>query len=212
MALHTVGDIILSGSIVASASFGPDVFNAVGNANFTGSFMITSSGVSSQKELVVRGEAAITGSLEVTAGIIAQTITASSGIRTNGGNSVITGSLVVSGSGGYGVFSKGITLADLTNGFTVTGSYFVWRSPFPCRVVAVYAIHSGSAQLSVNARRSGSGASLHLATNLNITADNLWTLGGAVQNTDYAAGDSLEIIFSGSNQYQASVQVDFIKR
>lgn len=212
MALHTIGDIVLSGSIVASASFGQQVITTIGDVNFTGSVMITSSGVSSRRELVVIGEAAITGSLNVSNGATFGSVTSSQGIQVNGGNSVITGSLVVSGSGGYGVFSKGITLADLTNGFTVTGSYYVWRSPFPCRVVAVYAIHSGSSQLSVNARRSGSGASLHLATNLNITADNLWTAGGAVQNTDYSAGDSLELIISGSDQYQASVQVDFIKR
>jgi hypothetical protein len=143
---------------------------------------------------IISGSLIVTGSTEIT------------------GSLRVTGSLIVSGSQGYGVFSKGVTLADLDNGFTVTGSYFVWRSPFPCRVVSVYAIKSGSSQLSINVRRSGSGASLHLASNLNITANNLWTVGGTVQNTDYSIGDSLELIISGSDQIQASVQVDFIKR
>jgi hypothetical protein len=181
ISIESVGDIVLSGSLYASASFGPDVLRAVGNTKYTGSFMITSSGVSTERELVVNGEA------------------------------VVTGSLIVSGSGGFGVFSKGFTLADLTSTFTVTGSYHVWRAPFSCSVVGIWAFKSGSTDPQINARRSGSGASLHLATNLTVANDNQWTSGGSVQNTTYAGGDSLEVIVSGSTQYQVSVQVDFIK-
>lgn len=127
------------------------------------------------------------------------------------GDAVITGSLIVSGSGGYGVFSKGITLADLTNGFDVTGSYFVWRAPYPATVVGLWAIKSGSSNISVNARRSGS-ATNHAASNLTITANNLWSSAATTQDRNYSAGDSLEIIFSGSAVIESSVQVDFIKR
>lgn len=212
IAIDSLGEIVVTGSIIVTSSFGIEALKSIGSSNFTGSLMITSSGVSSQRELVVIGEAAITGSLNVTNGITVQTLTASQGIQVTGGNSVITGSFIVSGSGGYGVFSKGITLADLTNTFDTTGSYFVWRAPYPATVVALYGFKSGSSNVQLNARRSGSGAALHTGSNLTITANNLWTAANSVQNTAYAVGDSLEIIISGSSQFQVSVQVDYIKR
>lgn len=194
---------------------GPETYNTVGDESYVPQFqLIRSVGnehVTGSQISDVGGTVIINSPTQITGSLI---ISASSNIveLVVVGQTVMTGSLVVSGSGGYGVFSKGITVADLTNGFTVTGSYHVWRCPFPSTVVGVYGFKSGSANVQLNARRSGSGTSLHLASNLTITNNNQWTSGGAVQNTTYSAGDSLEIIVSGSSQYQVSVQVDYIKR
>ena len=120
----------------------------------------------------------------------------------------INGSLIVSGSNGAGVFSKGGTIADLINGVSTTGSYAVWRAPFPCQVVAVYGRRSGGTACQINASKNNT---LHSATNLSLSTDNTWTPVPTLQNTSYTIGDSLEIIISGSANNQVAVQVDFIK-
>ena len=124
----------------------------------------------------------------------------------------VTGSLIVSGSNGAGVFSKGGTIADLVNGVSTIGSYAVWRAPFPCQVVAIYGRKSGGSACQVNARKSGSaGYSLHTGSNLVLPASDTWYNSNTVTNTNYSIGDSLEIIISGSINNQVAVQVDFIK-
>jgi archaellum component FlaF (FlaF/FlaG flagellin family) len=124
------------------------------------------------------------------------------------GDVIITGSLIVSGSGGSGIFSKGGTIIDLVNGLNITSSINVWRAPYKSRVVAVYGYKSGSGTTQVNAKKSGSTA--HLASNISVTNNDTWTVGGTVQNTDYNPGDSLELIVT-SSAFEVSVQVDFIK-
>lgn len=214
--INTSGDNQQNGSITflvgkgstASTSTNESVLVLRKNGDDTNTIIMTGSVIMSGSagiELSVIGDTQFSGSVNSRGGFTGSIANLSQ-------NLTITGSLIVSGSGGAGVFSKGITLADFTAPFNVTGSYFVWRAPYNATVVALYAIKSGSSNISVNARRSGSGTSLHLASNLTITANNLWTAGGAPQNTTYSAGDSLEIILSGSSVIQTSIQVDFIKR
>lgn len=130
------------------------------------------------------------------------------------GNALITGSLVVSGSNGAGVFSQGATLADYGSGISNSGSYMVWRAPFPCYVVKVYGYREGGGNAEINAVRSGSGGqSFHTGSNLVLSSANVWTSTNTVENTDYSIGDSLKIIVSGSGgNNQVAVQVDFLKK
>lgn len=198
----TGSNVILTGSL--TGSFKGEISDLTQHLKITGSLTITGSNGSA--EFLVVGQTIISGALVIESPIATET-----DLKVVGG-AVITGSLIVSGSGGYGIFSKGITLADFTSPFNVTGSYFVWRAPYPATVVALWAIKSGSSQVSINARRSGSGQAFHTASNLVITANNLWSSANAVTNSLYSAGDSLEVILSGSSVIQTSIQVDFIKR
>jgi len=183
----------------ATSSFGTYEIKIVGETMHSGSIFVTASeqtnAITSIGNLTVSGSINGTASFNSTAAVLI-------------GNTIITGSLIVSGTSGAGVFSKGGTIADLVNGVNTTGSYNVWRAPFRARVINVYGFKSGSSNLSFNARKSGS--STHLSINGNLAANNQWSTASAVTNTDYAVGDSLEIILTGSF-LQASVQVDFIK-
>lgn len=111
------------------------------------------------------------------------------------------------------IFSRAGTFADVTNGITTTGSYTVWRVPYTCQVQAIYGKAIGSTSCQVNARKSGSaGYSLHTASNLTLPIAGNWYIANSVQNTNYAIGDTLEFIVSGSTGATAiSVQVDFIR-
>lgn len=111
------------------------------------------------------------------------------------------------------IFSRAGTFADVTNGITTTGSYTVWRVPYTCRVQTIYGKAIGSTSCQINARKSGSaGYSLHTASNLTLPIAGNWYTANSVQNTNYAIGDTLEFIVSGSTGATAiSVQVDFIR-
>jgi len=176
---------IVTGSLLGTASQALTA-SSIGQLNqqviVTGSVILSSS-VSTQNELTVVGQ------------------------------TVITGSLIVSGTLGSGVFSKGGTVADFVNLIAISASYYVWRAPYSASVVALYGRReTGSATTEINARRSGSaGYALHTGSNLVLTADTTWVQANSVQNTEYAPGESLEIIVSGSNNRQVAVQVDFIK-
>jgi len=126
---------------------------------------------------------------------------------------VVTGSVIVSGSNGGGVFSKNGTLADLTNGISNSGSYIVWYAPFPASVQKVIGRREGGTAAEVNAFRSSStGFSPHLSANLSLTNTSEWFDGGAVQNQAYIAGNSLFVHISGSaGNDQIAVQVDFVR-
>lgn len=145
--------------------------------------------------LLALDDSKVSGSLNVTNGIS------------------ITGSIVVSGSNGSGVFSQGGTLSDYVTGITTSGSYMVWRAPFSCSVVALYGYREGGGNAQINAQRTGSsGTALHSATNVVLSTDATWTAASSIQNTNYNRGDALKIIVSGSSNNQISVQVDFIKK
>ena len=110
------------------------------------------------------------------------------------------------------VFSRGATIADITNGVQTTGSYYIWRSPFTCQVQSLYGKKSGTGTPQINARKSGSGGySYHTASNLLLSTADQWATANSIANTTYAAGDSLEIIVTGSGATQIAVQLDFIR-
>lgn len=67
----------------------------------------------------------------------------------------------------------------------------IWRAPYACTVTAVKGYRVGGTGAAVNARRNGTAN--HLASDLSMTSAATWQDGGSVQNTAYAAGDSLEI-------------------
>ena len=69
----------------------------------------------------------------------------------------------------------------------------------------------GDATTSINARKNGS--SNHLATAKTLASASTWIDAGTVQNTNYAVGDSLEImvVVPGASLTQIAIQVDFIK-
>lgn len=150
------------------------------------------------------GDTTITGSLYIS-GSAAQELTIL-------GNALITGSLIVSGSGGGGVFSKTVTIADEAS-MSFSASYKAWRAPFPCSVVAVYGIRQKGGAAQVNAFRSSSaGISAHVSTNITLTNADLWTA-GSIQNTDYVAGDTLLVHLSASaGNTQLTCQVDYVRK
>lgn len=130
-------------------------------------------------------------------------------------NTLITGSLVTSGSNGAGIFSQGGNLIDYAVGVSNSGSlYMVWRAPFSCSVVAMYGFREGGGPSKVNAVRSGSsGFDLLSGSDLSLTSSNVWTPFNSVQNADFNSGDSLKLIMSGSaSNSQLAVQVDFIRK
>jgi hypothetical protein len=91
----------------------------------------------------------------------------------------------------------------------------VWRAPFSCSVVGLYGYYVGGTAPQVNAARSGSSG-YGTITGSNITIPNAgdWVpaTGSGLRNKDFNAGDSLQIIMSGSANNQLAVQVDFIKK
>lgn len=111
-----------------------------------------------------------------------------------------------------GTFTRGATIADVTLGISTTGSYIVWRAPFTARVSALSGYAVGGTAAQVNARKSGSGGySYHTGSNLLLSVASKWIVANSVTNTDYAVGDTLEIMVSGSGEKQIAVSVDFIR-
>lgn len=84
----------------------------------------------------------------------------------------------------------------------------IWRAPWPCKVTAVKGEMEGGTSADVNARKNGTDE--HLAADLSLTPG-AWTDGGAVQNVDYVAGDSLEIRLKAvvGSPTAVTVQVEF---
>ncbi len=128
---------------------------------------------------------------------------------------LITASLIVSGNSGAGIFSQGATLIDYTSGISRSGSYMVWRSPFPCIVTGLYGYREGGGPSRVNAARSGStGYGLLMSADLTLSSSNAWSASVlTLQNTTFNSGDALKLIMSGSaSNNQLAVQVDFRRR
>lgn len=128
---------------------------------------------------------------------------------------LVSGTLVVSGANGGGIFSQGATLVDYVSTITSTGSYTVWRAPFSCSVVALYGWYVGGTAPQVNAIRSGSsGFGRITGSNLTVWQANNWlpATGSGLQNKDFNVGDTLQIVMSGSSNFQLAVQVDFIRK
>jgi hypothetical protein len=194
----------------------------------TGSLIVSSSDAGVDLRVIGSGSAImeITGSLggliSVSDSIVGSILTVQTGsvrildVLSEGrvrisGETLVTGALIST----VNRFSKGGTIADYTAGITNNQFYVVWRAPFNCDVVAMYGWRDGGTGAEVNARRSGSaGYATHSGSNLSLTTQDNWIAFNSVQNVSYAAGDSLEIIISGSagTPNQVSVQVDFVRK
>src|SRR3990172_9495096 len=83
-----------------------------------------------------------------------------------------------------------------------------WRAPFTCTVTNVRGYRVGGTGATINAKKNGSA---HLAGDLSLTSADTWMDGGAVQNQNYVAGDSLELalVSVAGNPTEVSIQVDF---
>lgn len=82
---------------------------------------------------------------------------------------------------------RGGSLLDPSGARDVT----IWRAPYACTVTAVKGYRVGGTGAAINARKNVTSS--HLASDLSLTSAATWQDGGSVQNTAYAAGDSLEI-------------------
>lgn len=82
---------------------------------------------------------------------------------------------------------RGGTVLDPAGARDIT----IWRAPYACTVTAVKAFRTGGTGATINAWKNQT--SNHLASALSLTSADTWMDGGAVQNTAYAAGDSLGI-------------------
>jgi hypothetical protein len=126
------------------------------------------------------------------------------------------GKLLESDANGVGAwvarpFTVGGTLLSPATGTTV----MAWRAPFACTVTAVRGHFKGGTSVVYNARKN-QASNLLSANRTNSTAD-AWddgTAGGAsLQNTAFAAGDDLEIMFvtiTGAVT-EASIQVEYTR-
>lgn len=85
----------------------------------------------------------------------------------------------------------------------------IWRAPFACTVTNVRGYRTGGTGATINAQKIGVGN--HLAADLSLVAADVWTDGGAVQNTAYAIGDALAIMLTGITGLPTTItiQVDF---
>jgi uncharacterized protein YkvS len=104
-------------------------------------------------------------------------------------------------------FSVGTTILNPASSTTV----MVWRAPFACTVTNVRAHFKGGTSVIYNARLNQT--SNHLSSNATQSTANAWGDGGSVQNTAYAAGDDLELMFvtiTGAVT-EATIQVDFTR-
>lgn len=212
---------VLSASFAVSASWAPSAGGVPGGNttelqyNNAGAFAGVSVAKFDGTTLRATGSfsGSLTGALTGTASW-AQNSSTASFLNSLNQNLAITGSLVVSGANGAGVFSQGATLVDYIDGISNSGSYMVWRAPFSCSVVALYGYYIGGSAPQVNALRSGSsGIGLVTGSNLTLSSQNTWVAAlPNFQNRDFNAGDGLTVVMSGSANNQLAVQVDFIRK
>jgi hypothetical protein len=124
----------------------------------------------------------------------------------------VWGNIAISGSGDINIyFTRGGTLVNTVDFITPINAP-VWNATWPCKVIKIKGYRvGGDATTAINARKNGS--SNHLATAKTLASASTWIDAGTVQNTDYAVGDSLEIMVTtaGASLTQIAVQVDFIK-
>lgn len=91
----------------------------------------------------------------------------------------------------------------------------VWRANTACTVVALKAYRVDGTGATVNAGKGtiATPTDLVLASDLSIASDEIWTDGGAVQNTSFSVGDPLIIVVASvaGSPSQIAIQVDFTK-
>lgn len=197
---YTTGSQFVAGNLALSASY------AISSSYALSSSYAIASSTSSylydlNQNLTITGSLVVSGSPNPEIRVI--------------GDMTVTGSLIVSGNNGAGVFSQGATFVDYVSTITSTGAYMVWRAPFSCSVVGLYGYYTGGTSPQINAARSGSsGYGRITGSNVLLNQDAVWiaATGSGLQNKDFNIGDSLQVIMTGSANYQLAVQVDFIRK
>lgn len=103
-------------------------------------------------------------------------------------------------------FSKGGSIVSPD-----VGNFVIWRADTACTVTSVIGYRVGGNGATINARLNGS--SNHLASAVSLASANTWTDGGAVQNTAYVAGDTLEIMIVSldGTPTQIYIEVNFVR-
>jgi len=99
----------------------------------------------------------------------------------------------------------------LTTGGTIISpvvpiNVVVWRAPFAATVTNVLGYVGGASGSVINARKNG--ALKLLASDLLLTSANTWMDGGAVQNVNMVAGDSLEIMVISLGGFPTEIAVE----
>lgn len=104
-----------------------------------------------------------------------------------------------------GVFSVTIPVLSPT-----AGAMVAWRAPFAAQLLGLQAYRAGGSGASVNARKNG--VDNHLTTDLSVSVADAWVAAGTLQLTNYAAGDTLEVLFTAVNgsPTQLVVQLEFV--
>lgn len=91
----------------------------------------------------------------------------------------------------------------------------VWRANAACTVTALKGYRVGGTGATINAGKGtvATPTDLVLASDLSIASDEIWTDGGAVQNTSFAVGDPLIVVVASvaGSPFQIAIQVDFTK-
>jgi hypothetical protein len=106
-------------------------------------------------------------------------------------------------------FSKAAAFFDATAVPVMTVA--VWTATYACTVTAIKGYRTGGTAAAVNAYK-GTTATLLMASNLSLSSAGAWLDGGTVQNTAFAAGNSLLIgVASNTGATQITVQVNFTR-
>lgn len=107
-------------------------------------------------------------------------------------------------------FIRGGTIVNTIDGVAAM-NVFVWVATMACTITAVKGWRVGGTGATINARRNG--ANNHLAAALSLTSASTVMDGGAVQNTAYVIGDTLEImvVSAAGTPTQIAVQVSFTR-
>ena len=168
--------------------------------------------MSTLRKVIISGSSADLNSLFVTNAVTASIFSGSfvgSGANVVG---IASSSYAVTASYTNQIFSEGGTFADPVNGISFSSSFCVFRAPYQCQGSQIYGKRFGGSNCFVNARKSGSGGyEYHTASNMILSADNIWFIPNSIQSSSYISGESLELIISGSGNSQIAMQVDFVR-
>jgi hypothetical protein len=107
-------------------------------------------------------------------------------------------------------YAKNFTLGGPILYPPATQDILVWIATFACRASKLRGRRTGGTAVSVNARRNGTDT--HLSSALALTNDGEIYDGGALQYTDYAVGDRMEIQITALTGAPSEVyiQVDLV--
>ena len=173
-----------------------DGYDIIGDSRLTLQLGASLNGVSMAGPIWAKESMYLTGSLHMN--------------DTNEAIGKIMGCVSITGQAHWVVreFSRGGTIVNASG--VTTGNYIVWRAPYACTVIRVLGWRTGGTAATINARRNG--VNNHLAAAVSVTPVDTWVDGGAIQNSDYAIGNYLEImVVTNTGGTQIGIQVDFTR-